>query len=127
MLTKEQLAELREKLENELQEIKDRNNEKIHEMEENITADKFHGDEADQATYIEERNRILRLRDRDRKLLVKLEKTIQKMDEGNYGVCNSCGIDITFERLMMRPVAALCIECKLEQEEREERDRVIRR
>ena len=86
----------------------------------------FHGDEADQANFMEERNRQLRMRDRDRKLINKIRETLHKMDIGEYGVCESCGCDISFERLKLRPVASLCIECKREAEEREERERFSR-
>jgi len=127
MLSKEKLEEFRKILLEELNEIEARNHDVIEEMEHVDTNDKFHGDEADQATYMEERNRLLRLRDRDRKLINKIQKTIDKVDKGSYGVCESCGVDISEERLHMRPVAALCIDCKKEQEEREERDRAMKR
>ena len=127
MLTPELLKEFRTMLENELKEIEERNREKLEEMEESLDVDKFHGDEADQANYLESRNRALRLRDRDRKLITRILKTIEKIDSGTYGTCDSCGIEIPVERLRMRPVANLCIDCKREQEEEEERDKSIKR
>lgn len=124
MLTVEQLSFIKDLLNKELQEIEERNREKVDEMEHpNDDADTFHGDEADQANYFELRNRQLRLRDRDRKLINKIRATLQKIDNNEYGICESCGCDIDFERLKLRPVASLCIECKKEEEEREERDR----
>ena len=75
---------------------------------------------------MEERNRQLRMRDRDRKLINKIRETLHKIDIGEYGICESCGCDIDFERLKLRPVASLCIECKKEAEEREERERFSR-
>ncbi len=127
MLTTEQLNFIKDLLNKELAEIEDRNREKVGEME-NMTNDSetFHGDEADQANFMELRNRQLRLRDRDRKLINKIRETLQKIDRNEYGICESCGCDIDFERLKLRPVASLCIECKKEAEEREERERSMR-
>lgn len=126
MLTNEQLNVIREMLQKELAEIEERNREKVNEMERKKDQDTFRGDEADQANYLEQRNRLLRLRDRDRKLINKIRETLQKIDNNEYGLCESCGCEISFERLKLRPVASLCIECKRDEEEREERDRLIR-
>lgn len=127
MLTKEQIQELRKNLDQELLELEKRNREKVNEMEHPGETDSFHGDEADQATYLEQRSRLLRLRDRDRQLINKIQKTISKLENGTYGTCDACGIDIPYERLKLRPVANLCIECKQAQEEREERDKLFKR
>jgi DnaK suppressor protein len=127
MLTKEQREELKAKLLEELALIEERNREIVAEMEQFDGGDTFHGDEADQATFMEQRSRMLRLRDRDRKLINKIRKTLQDIDSESYGTCESCGIEISFERLKMRPVASLCIECKKEQEEREDRDKMFKR
>jgi DnaK suppressor protein len=59
---------------------------------------------------------IGRLRDRERTLLEKIDGAISKIEVGSYGTCESCGEDIEPSRLMARPVAELCIECKQEQE-----------
>ncbi len=64
-----------------------------------------------------DRSFLLRLRDRERKLLKKIEKAIEKIDNGTYGICELCGKEIPIERLEARPVTDLCIECKTEQEE----------
>lgn len=66
-----------------------------------------------------DRNFMLRLRDRDRKLLKKIEKALDKIEAGTYGICEICGKEIPIERLEARPVTDLCIECKTEQEEEE--------
>ena len=66
MLTEEQIQELRKDLEKELAKLEERNKKKVNEMEYPGDADTFHGDEADQATYLENRSRLLHLRDRDR-------------------------------------------------------------
>ncbi|HHW19825.1 RNA polymerase-binding protein DksA [Thermodesulfovibrio thiophilus] len=66
-----------------------------------------------------DRSFLLRLRDRERKLLKKIDKAIEKIDNGTYGICSSCGAEIPIERLEARPVTDLCIDCKTEQEETE--------
>lgn len=66
-----------------------------------------------------DRSFLLRLRDRERKLLKKIEKALEKIDNGTYGICESCGREIPIERLEARPVTDLCIDCKTEQEEME--------
>lgn len=66
-----------------------------------------------------DRSFLLRLRDRERKLLKKIEKTLEKIENGTYGICESCGVEIPIGRLEARPVTDLCIECKTEQEEAE--------
>ena len=77
-------------------------------------------DMGDQATAETDRNFMLRLRDRERMLLKKIEETIQRIDNNeNYGVCEECGNDIGLKRLEARPVATYCIDCKTRQEEEE--------
>ncbi len=56
------------------------------------------------------------IRERERRLLNKIEKTLEKIDQGTYGQCESCGEEIGVKRLVARPVAELCIACKDEQE-----------
>ncbi len=76
-------------------------------------------DEVDLASSEADQSMNLRLRDRERVLLRKVEKALQKINEGNYGTCESCGEDIEVKRLEARPVADLCIRCKEEQERQE--------
>ena len=73
-------------------------------------------DVADRATLESERNFELRIRDRERKLIVKLQEALQRIDEGTFGICEVCGGKISEKRLMARPVTTLCIECKTKQE-----------
>ena len=58
----------------------------------------------------------LRTRDRERKIISKIQKAIQKTEDGSYGICEECGNEITENRLMVRPETTLCISCKEEQE-----------
>ena len=60
-----------------------------------------------------------RLRERERGLLAKIDAAIEKIQEGEYGQCESCGEEIGLKRLEARPVAELCIDCKAEQEKLE--------
>jgi DnaK suppressor protein len=61
----------------------------------------------------------LRNRDRERKLIKKINETIAKIDSGDYGYCDTCGIEIGLKRLEARPTATLCIDCKTLDEIRE--------
>ncbi len=76
-------------------------------------------DPADRATQEEEFTLELRARDRERKLIRKIEKTIARVDADDYGFCDACGIEIGLQRLEVRPTAELCIDCKSTQEIKE--------
>ncbi len=73
-------------------------------------------DPADRATAESDINFTLSILERERKLVVKIHQTLQKIEEGNFGECERCGDDIGLERLKARPVTTLCIECKRRQE-----------
>ena len=62
-----------------------------------------------------------RMRERERGLLNKIERSLEKIEGGTYGQCESCGVEIGRERLRARPVAVFCIDCKDEQERLERR------
>ena len=61
----------------------------------------------------------LRTRDRERKLIKKIEESLILLDENEYGYCESCGVEIGVRRLEARPTATLCIDCKTLDEIRE--------
>jgi DnaK suppressor protein len=61
----------------------------------------------------------LRNRDRERKLIKKIDEALQRIDDGEYGYCDSCGVEIGLKRLEARPTATLCIDCKTLEEMRE--------
>ncbi|CAM4456599.1 MAG: RNA polymerase-binding transcription factor DksA [Legionellaceae bacterium] len=69
-------------------------------------------DPNDRATQEEEFSIELRTRDRERKLIKKIEEAIQKIENDDYGYCDVCGIEIGIRRLEARPTANLCIDCK---------------
>ena len=76
-------------------------------------------DPADRATQEEEFSLELRARDRERKLMKKIENTLKKLDTVDFGYCESCGVEIGIRRLEARPTADLCIDCKTLAEVRE--------
>lgn len=69
-------------------------------------------DPVDRAAQEEEFALELRARDRERKLIKKIEKTLQKLEDDDFGYCESCGIEIGIRRLEARPTAEMCVDCK---------------
>ena len=80
-------------------------------------------DPADRATQEEEFSLELRTRDRERKLIKKIESTLERIDADDYGFCDACGIEIGIRRLEARPTATLCIDCKTLEEIKEKQER----
>ncbi len=76
-------------------------------------------DPTDRATLESDRNFMLRIRDRERKLILKIREALQRIEDGSFGQCETCGDDIGIDRLYARPVTTLCIECKRKQEANE--------
>jgi len=76
-------------------------------------------DPTDRAALETDRNFLLRIRDRERKLIEKIKEAIDRIDNGTFGICELCEKEIGEERLKARPVTTLCIECKKKQEARE--------
>ena len=74
-------------------------------------------DLSDRASRESDRNFELRIRDRERKLIKKMNEALVRIDEGTFGRCEVCGKEISEKRLMARPVTTLCIDCKKAQEE----------
>jgi DnaK suppressor protein len=69
-------------------------------------------DPADRATQEEEFSIELRTRDRERKLIKKIDQTIDRIDQHDFGYCDTCGVEIGLQRLEARPTAAQCVDCK---------------
>jgi DnaK suppressor protein len=76
-------------------------------------------DPTDRASLESNRNFTLRIRDRERKLIVKIKEALARIDDGSYGKCEECGENIGRERLEARPVTTLCFNCKSLQEVQE--------
>jgi len=73
-------------------------------------------DPTDRASLEADRNFMLRIRDRENKLIKKIKKALDRIDSGTFGVCEKCGEDISVKRLKARPVTTLCIACKTKEE-----------
>jgi DnaK suppressor protein len=88
----------------------------VHTMQDEAT---IFADPNDRASQESDMSLELRNRDRERKLIKKIDETIVKIDAGEYGCCESCGVEIGLKRLEARPTATLCIDCKTLDELRE--------
>ena len=77
-------------------------------------------DPNDRASLEADRNFELRIRDRERRLIMKMQDAIKRIDDGVFGICESCGGPISEKRLIARPVTTDCIECKTKQEKLEQ-------
>jgi DnaK suppressor protein len=73
-------------------------------------------DPTDRATLESDRNFMLRIRGRERKLILKIEEALERIEDGSFGICEKCGEDISEERLKARPVTTHCIDCKKKEE-----------
>jgi len=76
-------------------------------------------DPTDRASLESDRNFELRMRDRERRLIAKMQEAIKRIDDGEFGVCDVCGGPISEKRLVARPVTTYCIDCKTKQERME--------
>src|SRR3990172_12182386 len=76
-------------------------------------------DVTDQASAEVEKNFTIRLRERERKLLKKIDEALDRIEKGTFGICDGCGEEIGYSRIKARPVTTYCIECKTQQEEDE--------
>jgi len=111
-----QLAHFRKMLEAWKAELSQDIDTTLHSMQDEQTV---FADPNDRATQESDMALELRNRDRERKLIKKINETIAKIDSGDYGYCESCGVEIGLERLQARPTATLCIDCKTLEEIRE--------
>jgi len=78
-------------------------------------------DPTDGASAEFERDFLLKIRGRERKLIRKVQEALARIEDGSYGICEDCGARISEKRLEARPVTTLCIKCKTKQEEEEKR------
>jgi DnaK suppressor protein len=88
----------------------------VHTMQDEVT---MFADPNDRASQESDMALELRNRDRERKLIKKIDETLAKIDADEYGYCESCGVEIGLKRLEARPTATLCIDCKTLDEIRE--------
>ena len=82
-------------------------------------SDEHFSDPLDQAVLDSDRIVTLRIRDRERMLINKIRSSLEDIKNGEYGICEDCGEEISIARLKIRPVARRCVRCKTKQEELE--------
>jgi DnaK suppressor protein len=111
-----QLAHFRKILEGWKAELSQDIDRTVHTMQDEAT---IFADPNDRASQESDMALELRNRDRERKLIKKIDETIAKIDSEDYGYCESCGVEIGLKRLEARPTATLCIDCKTLDELRE--------
>ena len=108
-MSSRQLAHFRTMLETLKSELMNDIERTVHTMQDEATVFADPNDRASQETDIAIE---LRNRDRERKLIKKIDETLNSIDEGDYGFCAKCGVEIGIKRLEARPTATLCIDCK---------------
>ena len=111
-----QLAHFRKMLEEMKRELSQDIDRTVHTRQDEAT---IFADPNDRASQESDMSLELRNRDRERKLIKKIDETIARIDAGEYGYCESCGVEIGLKRLEARPTATLCIDCKTLDELRE--------
>jgi DnaK suppressor protein len=115
-MSPEQLLHFRRILEKQRSELSKEMDRAVHVMQEEATV---FADPNDRASQESDMALELRNRDRERKLIKKIDETFSKIDTGDYGYCEKCGVEIGLRRLEARPTASLCIDCKTLDEIRE--------
>ena len=115
-MSAKQLAHFRQILEDLKKELSEDIDRTVHTMQDEATVFADPNDRASQETdmAIELRNR-----DRERKLIKKIDETLARIDGDDYGYCDKCGVEIGIKRLEARPTATLCIDCKTLEELKE--------
>ena len=122
-LTKKQLDSLKNKLVEEKQSLVFNDKEGVVELSLSLQEG---SDEVDQSISDYNNSHLLRFRNREVFYAKKIEKALQKFEMNEYGLCTDCGCTIKFERLMARPTAEMCIQCK-EEAERDESNNFVAR
>ncbi|MGB4812650.1 MAG: RNA polymerase-binding protein DksA [Methylophilaceae bacterium] len=115
-MSKPQLNHFRKMLNSWKDELSQELDRTVHTMQDEVT---MFADPNDRASQESDMTLELRNRDRERKLIKKIDETLRNIDEGEYGYCEGCGIEIGLKRLEARPTATLCIDCKTLDEMRE--------
>ena len=115
-MNQRQLAHFRKMLDEMKRELSQDIDRTVHTMQDEAT---IFADPNDRASQESDMSLELRSRDRERKLIKKIDETIARIDGGEYGYCESCGVEIGLKRLEARPTATLCIDCKTLDELRE--------
>jgi len=112
-MEKKDIEYITELLTNRLEDLLSRADETVSGMTEQ--QEKF-PDPTDRASLEEDRNFMLRIRDRENKLIKKIKKALERIENDTFGICEKCGDDISLERIKARPVTTQCIKCKKKEE-----------
>ena len=115
-MSKAQLNHFRKILNNWKAELSEELDRTVHTMQDEVT---MFADPNDRASQESDMTLELRNRDRERKLIKKIDETLRNIDNEEYGYCEGCGVEIGLKRLEARPTATLCIDCKTLDELRE--------
>ncbi|WP_047551944.1 RNA polymerase-binding protein DksA [Methylotenera sp. G11] len=115
-MSKEQLDHFRKILNDWKGELSEEIDRTVHTMQDEVT---MFADPNDRASQESDMTLELRNRDRERKLIKKIDETLRNIDHDEYGYCEGCGVEIGLKRLEARPTATLCIDCKTLDELRE--------
>ncbi len=121
-LTREEVLSLKALLDEQLESLLSQSKEAVNHL---IDVRPPDADVLDVAVTESNRDFTLRMAERERQLVGKIRRALERMHDGEYGTCESCGAEISYGRLMARPVATLCIDCKTETEQLERRKRVF--
>jgi len=116
-LTKKEMAAFEEQLTAWKADLEEGQTDNVHQMHETETT--AFPDPADQASAETDLNFDIRIKSRELKLIHKIDETLYRLREGDFGICDGCSGDISIKRLQARPVTTLCIDCKTEQEQAE--------
>lgn len=116
-LSKQEMIAFEEQLSTWLSDLKDGQNKSVQHMHEQETT--AFPDPTDQASAETDLSFDIRIKTRELKLIHKIEETLLRLRDGDFGSCGSCGSDISIKRLQARPITTLCIDCKTEQEQSE--------
>jgi len=124
-LTKKKMTELEKALRSRLAELMT----EVDEVTKNLETDakERFADPTDQAVQELDRSRLLRFKERERKLIRKIEAALRRMDDGTYGECVACSAPIDVVRLEARPMTDLCIDCATEAENEKRRSELFHR
>lgn len=114
----EKLEQFRQLLQEEMKVLLSEAGKTVHDMADDAA---HFPDPTDRATQESDRTFELRIRDRERKLLGKINEALSRIEDGSYGICEDCGAEISEARLKARPVTTQCIDCKIEEEQKEKR------
>ncbi|MFZ3086854.1 MAG: RNA polymerase-binding protein DksA [Methylotenera sp.] len=115
-MSKNQLNHFRKILNDWKAELSEEIDRTVHTMQDEVT---MFADPNDRASQESDMTLELRNRDRERKLIKKIDETLRNIDSDEYGYCEGCGVEIGLKRLEARPTATLCIDCKTLDELRE--------